>query len=78
MQIKLPMPSVWVLNTRYYPLRVTIKNWYRENLAFLKDDLEGKQYTDNYANVVKWGFFEYMSLEDIANKLDEYDLIIPF
>ena len=51
---------------------------YRGNLAFLKDDLEGKNYTDNHTNIEKWGFFEYMSLEDTANKLGEYDLIIPF
>lgn len=51
---------------------------YKENLEFLKDELEGKHYTDNKANVDKWGFFEYMSLDDIAKKLGEYDLIVPF
>ena len=51
---------------------------YKENLEFLKDDLEAKIYTDNEANVEKWGFFEYMSLHNMGKKLFEYDLIIPF
>ncbi len=51
---------------------------YKENLEFLKDDLEAKIYTDNKANVEKWGFFEYMSLDEMGKKLLEYDLIIPF
>ena len=51
---------------------------YQENLEFLKDDLEAEIYTDNKANVEKWGFFEYMSLDNMGEKLIEYDLIIPF
>ena len=51
---------------------------YKENLEFLKDDLEAEIYTDNKANVEKWGFFEYMSLNQMGKKLFEYDLIIPF
>ena len=51
---------------------------YKENLEFLKDDLEAEIYTDNAANVEKWGFFEYMSLDYMGEKLFEYDLIIPF
>ena len=51
---------------------------YKENLEFLKDDLEAEIYTDNKANVEKWGFFEYMSLDNMGEKLFEYDLIIPF
>jgi len=51
---------------------------YKENLEFLKDELEGNHYTDTRENVGKWGFFEYMSLEDMARKLCEYDLIVPF
>jgi len=51
---------------------------YKENLEFLKDDLEAEIYTDNAANVEKWGFFEYMSLDNMGEKLFEYDLIIPF
>jgi hypothetical protein len=51
---------------------------YRENLEYLKDDLEGEIYTDNKLNLEKWGLFEYMSLGDMGQKLCEYDLIIPF
>ena len=51
---------------------------YKENLEFLKDELEGNHYTDTQANVDKWGFFEYMPIEKIAEKLREYDLVIPF
>ena len=51
---------------------------YKENLEFLKDDLEANIYTDNEANVEKWGFFEHMSLDKMGKKLLEYDLIIPF
>ncbi len=51
---------------------------YKENLEFLKDDLEAEIYTDNEANVEKWGFFEYMSLDNMGEKLFEYDLIISF
>jgi hypothetical protein len=51
---------------------------YKENLKFLKEELEGKHYTDTRANVNKWGFFEHMLAEDIAKKLPEYDMVIPF
>ena len=51
---------------------------YKDNLEFLKDELEGNHYTDIQANVDTWGFFEYMSLEDMGKKLTEYDLVIPF
>ncbi len=51
---------------------------YKENLEFLKDELEGHHYTDTQANVEKWGLFEHLSLDDMAQKLCEYDLVIPF
>jgi hypothetical protein len=51
---------------------------YKESLEYLADVLEGKNYTDNKADLEKWDFFEYMSLDDMARKLPEYDLIIPF
>lgn len=51
---------------------------YKENLEFLKDEVDGQHYTDTQANVENWGFFEYMSLDDMAKKLREYDLVIPF
>ena len=51
---------------------------YKENLEFLKDELEANHYTDTEANVEKWGFFEYLPLDDMAKKLTDYDLIVPF
>lgn len=51
---------------------------YKENLEFLKDELECQHFTDSQANVGKWGFFEYMSFDEIAKKLCEYDLVVPF
>ncbi|MBU0733871.1 MAG: hypothetical protein KJ573_09735 [Proteobacteria bacterium] len=51
---------------------------YKDNLGFLKDELEGNYYSDEKANIEKWGFFEYMSLDDMAKKLQEYDLVMPF
>ncbi len=51
---------------------------YKDNLEYLQDDLEAETYTNNKANVEKWDFFEYMSLDDMGKKLREYDLIIPF
>jgi hypothetical protein len=50
---------------------------YLENLELL-DDLEGRHYTDNRANVEKWGYFKYVSLDDMARMVRDYDLIIPF
>lgn len=51
---------------------------YRESLEYLADTLEGKNFTTHKANLENWDFFEYISLEDLAQKLKEYDLIIPF
>ncbi len=51
---------------------------YKENLEFLQDDLECMLYTNHQADVEKWGFFEYMSPDDIGKKLGDYDLVIPF
>ncbi len=51
---------------------------YRDNLEYLKEDLEAHIYTDNQANVERWGFCEYLSLDAMAQKLTEYDLIITF
>ncbi|MBW1692586.1 MAG: hypothetical protein JRJ41_00210 [Deltaproteobacteria bacterium] len=51
---------------------------FKENLEFLKDELEGNHYTDTMTNEETFGFFEYMPLDDMGKKLQEYDLIIPF
>lgn len=56
---------------------------YKENLEFLLE-LEGSSgescrlYTDTRSNVDTWGYFEYLSLDEIAGKLADYDVISPF
>lgn len=51
---------------------------YKESLEYIADVLEGKNFTDNKANLENWDFFEYITLDEMAQKLPEYDLIIPF
>ncbi len=50
---------------------------FEENLEML-DDLEGEVYTNVQANVDKWGYFKYLSLEDMVAKIKEYQLVVPF
>ena len=50
----------------------------QENLEMLVEDLEGEVYSNVQANVDKFQYVEYMSLEDMAEKLKEYELVVPF
>ena len=49
---------------------------YRENMEFI-DEMEGERYSNNQANVEKYGF-KSISIEEMMVKLKEADLIIPF
>jgi hypothetical protein len=49
---------------------------YRDNMEFL-DEMEGERYSNNRANIEKYGF-KYASVEEMAEMLREADLIIPF
>lgn len=49
---------------------------YRENMEFI-DEMEGERYSNNPANVEKYGF-KSISIEEMMVKLKEADLIIPF
>ncbi len=49
---------------------------YSENMEFI-DEMEGERYSNNPANIEKYGF-KPISIEEMIVKLKEADLIIPF
>lgn len=49
---------------------------YQENMEFL-DEMEGERFSNNKANVEKYGF-QFADLETIGQKLKEVDIVIPF
>ena len=42
------------------------------------DDLEGETFTDVSGNVELSEFIQYMSLEEMAERIKGYELVIPF
>ena len=48
---------------------------YRDNMGFL-DEMEGERFSNNLANVEKYGF-KYATIEEIGVRLRTADLIIP-
>jgi hypothetical protein len=49
---------------------------YHDNMEFL-DEMEGERFSNNKANVEKYGF-QYASIEEIGEMLRKADLVIPF
>lgn len=54
----------------------TMDEAYQENMEFI-DEMEGERYSNNQANVDKYGF-QPITIEEMVGKLQEADLIIPF
>jgi hypothetical protein len=54
----------------------TMDEAYEDNMGFL-DEMEGERFSNNQANVEKYGF-NYASIEQIGEMLREADLVIPF
>lgn len=50
---------------------------FQENLEML-DDLEGECYTNVKANSERFEFMKYLPLEEMAEKIKTYQVIVPF
>lgn len=49
---------------------------YQDNMEFL-DEMEGERFSNNSANVEKYGF-QHVTMADVAAKINEADIVIPF
>jgi hypothetical protein len=63
--------SMFVLNHE-----IEMSEEYHDNMEFI-DEMEGTRYSNVTANVDKYGF-RPVTLDDIAAKIIECDLVIPF
>ncbi|MDP2646241.1 MAG: hypothetical protein Q8P24_14970 [Desulfobacterales bacterium] len=63
--------SMFVLNHE-----VELSEAYEDNMGFI-DEMDGFRYSNVPANVEKYGF-QPIRLEEVALKLEENDVIIPF
>lgn len=57
-------------------VEVELTEKYKDNLDWL-NDMEACYYSNNRINTEKYGF-QYMDVEEIAEKLKDMDLVIPF
>jgi len=49
---------------------------YEENMEFL-DEMEGERFSNNQENIDKYGF-QPITLPEVARKVKEADIVIPF
>jgi hypothetical protein len=49
---------------------------YHDNMEFI-DEMEGERYSNNSANVEKYGF-KHVTMADVVEKINRADFIIPF
>jgi len=49
---------------------------YRDNMEFI-DEMEGERFSNNSANVEKYGF-KHVTLSDVAKMVSAADVVIPF
>lgn len=49
---------------------------YRDNMEFL-DEMEGLRFSNNSANVEKYGF-KYATMSEVGDKINAADVVIPF
>ncbi len=49
---------------------------YRENLEFF-EEMEGECFSNNQANVEKYGF-KYTTIGEMADRIGQADIVIPF
>lgn len=55
---------------------IELTDEFADNMRFI-DELEGNRYSNVHENAAKYDF-KPLSLEEIALKLKEYDIVIPF
>lgn len=66
-------PSLFIINVEYDMERGDAG----ENLEWIRDS-DGIVMSNNQANVDKSEHVEFMSLEDMAKKMVEFDFVIPY
>ncbi len=55
---------------------VNMDEAYHENMEFL-DEMEGERFSNNQANIEKYGFLP-ITMSELGQKVKESDIVIPF